>query len=295
MDAQDVLVRGFEERRAHLWSVAYRMLGTRTDADDAVQEAWLRVSRAGADGVQNLGGWLTTVVARVCLDTLRARQSRREEPVGASIPEPLVEHAGTIDPERDRLLADAMAPALVVILDTLGPAERVAYVLHDIFGIPFEEVGPMIGRSAAAARQLGSRARRRIQGADKSAEAEREHQRELVDAFLTASREGNFDALLAVLDPDVVVRADGAAIQLAVQSGDPTEFRSAAEVAKWFAGRARGAQRAVVDGFPGLVWAPGKKPKVAFWFHVSGGKISGIELLADPETLAQLQLELLER
>src|SRR5712692_7613100 len=202
MHENDGLADRFEASRNHLRSVAYRMLGSMSEADDAVQEAWLRVSRSGTSGVENLGGWLTTVVARVCLDLLRSRKSRREEPLGVHLQDPLA------NPEHEALLADSVGLALLVVLETLTPAERLAFVLHDMFAVPFEEIAPIVGRTPDAARQLASRGRRRVQGAAPSPDTDLTHQREIVDAFLAASRAGDFDALLAVLDPDVVFRAD---------------------------------------------------------------------------------------
>src|SRR5579872_5356011 len=222
MAEQEWLAERFEENRAHLRSVAYRMLGSAAEADDAVQEAWLRLSRTDTSEVTNLGGWLTTVVARVSLDMLRSRESRREEPVGQELPD----IPGGTDPEREALLADAVGPALLVVLETLGPAERLAFVLHDLFAVPFEEIAPIVGRSPAAARQLASRARRRVQGAP-AVEAGHARQRAVVDAFLTAARSGDFEALLEVLDPDVVVRFD----PKATMPGSPPEVRGAAAVA----------------------------------------------------------------
>src|SRR5919198_1193351 len=212
MDDDEFLAGRFEEHRAHLRKVAYRMLGSVSEADDAVQEAWLRLSRSDTSDVENLGGWLTTVVGRVCLDMLRRRTSRREDPLEAHLPDPIVSHADGIDPEHEALLADAVGLALLVVLESLGPAERLAFVLHDMFAVPFEEIAPIVGRSPAAARQLASRARRRVRGAAAVPEAHLTRQREVVDAFLAAARGGDFDALLAVLDPDVVLRADRGAV-----------------------------------------------------------------------------------
>jgi RNA polymerase sigma factor (sigma-70 family) len=277
----------FEENRPRLQAVAYRMLGSRSEADDAVQEAWLRLSRAGADGVENLGGWLTTVVARVCLDLLRSRTARREEPLAADRPD-LPAREGD-DPEHEALLADAVGPALLVVLDTLAPAERLAFVLHDLFAVPFEEIAPIVGRTPTATRQLASRARRRVQGAD-AASADRDRKRAVVEAFLAASREGDFGALLALLDPEVVLRADSAA----VLAGAAPEIRGASAVADTFKGRARVARPALVDGIAGAVWAPGGRPRVVFAFTFAGERIAAIDLLADPERLGQLDLVILD-
>src|SRR2546425_1422063 len=290
MNEHELLAERFEANRSHLRKVAYRMLGSPTDAEDAVQEAWLRLSRSGTSGVENLGGWLTTVVARVCLDMLRSRKSRREEPFDARVPEPLAAREDPIDPEHEALLADSIGLALLVVLETLAPAERVAFVLHDMFDLPFDEIAPIVGRSPTAARQLASRARRRVQGAAMVTEPDLARQRKVVDAFLAASRGGDFDALLAVLDPDVVLRADRAAVQM----GASRDIRGAAAVAGTFSGRARFAQPALVNGAAGLVWAQGGRPRVVFEFKITRGKIVGIELVADPERLRQLDLVVLK-
>jgi RNA polymerase sigma factor (sigma-70 family) len=287
---RDWLAERFEGHRAHLRAVAYRMLGSASEADDAVQEAWLRLDRADTSDVQNLGGWLTTVVARVCLDMLRARRSRREEPHGTQPPEPTPGGEGGIDPEREALLADSIGPALLVVLDTLAPAERLAFVLHDMFAVPFDEIAGILGRSPNAAKMLASRARRRVQGAAAVPDADLARQRAVVDAFLAASRGGDFEALLAVLDPEVVLRADGAA----VGAGASREVRGAAAVAGAFSGRARFARPALVNGAVGAVWAPGGRPRVVFGFTIAGGKVVGIELLADPERLRGLDLVVLD-
>jgi RNA polymerase sigma factor (sigma-70 family) len=287
MDDHDWLARRFEDHRGHLRAVAYRMLGSSGEADDAVQEAWLRLSRSDTSGVDNLGGWLTTVVARVCLNMLQARRSRREDPVGGDLPEPVAGRGDGDDPEQRALEADAVGLALLVVLDTLTPAERLAFVLHDLFAVPFEEIAPILERSPAAARQLASRARRRVRGAEPP-EADLARQRAVVDAFLAASREGDFDALVALLDPDVVLRAD----RVVVRTGAAGEVRGAAAVAATFSGRARGARPALIDGAAGAVWAPGGQPRVVFDFTVAGGRITDIELLADPEHLALMELVL---
>jgi RNA polymerase sigma factor (sigma-70 family) len=212
MAEYDILAEGFEEKRTKLRAVAYRMLGSISEADDAVQEAWLRLSRSDTGEIENLGGWLTTVVASVCLDMLRSRRSRREEPLGLHVPDPIVSRADGIDPEHEALLSDSVGLALLVVLETLSPTERLAFVLHDMFGVPFEEIAPIVGRSPAASRQLASRARRRVRGAAPAPDADLSRQREVVDAFLAASRDGDFDTLVAVLDPDVVLRADSGAV-----------------------------------------------------------------------------------
>jgi RNA polymerase sigma-70 factor (ECF subfamily) len=286
MDEHEWMAERFEENRAHLRAVAYRMLGSLSEADDAVQEAWLRLSRSGASGVENLGGWLTTVVGRVCLDMLRSRKARREESM--DVADPIVSREDGVDPEHEVLLADSVGLALLVVLQTLAPAERVAFVLHDMFDLPFDEIAGIVGRSPAAARQLASRARRRLQGVATAPDADFARQREVVDAFLAASRGGDFDALLAVLDPDVVLRADRAAVQMGASA-----LKGSAAVAGTFAGRARVAQPALVNGAAGAVWAQGGRPRVVFAFTITGGKIVAIDLLADPARLSQLDLAVL--
>ena len=290
MHEHEWLAEEFEANRTRLRAVAYRMLGSLSEADDAVQESWLHLSRSGTSGVENLGGWLTTVVARVCLDMLRSRKSRREESLSAHLPEQIVSGEAGTDPEHEALLADSVGPALLLVLETLAPAERLAFVLHDMFAVPFDEIAPMVGRSPAAARQLASRARRRVQGAATVPESDRVRQREVVDAFLAASRGGDFAALLALLDPDVVLRADPEAIRV----GAAEEVRGATAVAKTFAGRARFAQPALVNGAAGLVWAPGGRPRVVFGFRIARGKIVEIDLVADPERLRELDLAILK-
>jgi len=290
VNENDWLAAPFEENRPHLRAVAYRMLGSLTEADDAVQEAWLRLSRSDTGAIENLGGWLTTAVARACLDMLRSRTARREEPLGLSEPDPMVSHGNGADPEHEALLADSVGLALLVVLETLSPAERLAFVLHDMFAVPFDEIAPIVGRSPAAARQLASRARRRVQGATTVPEADPTRQREVVTAFLAASRGGDFDALLALLDPDVVLRADDEAVRV----GASREVRGATAVARTFAGRARVAQPALVNGAAGAVWVHGGRPRVVFGFTITGGRIVGIELIADPERLRQLELAILD-
>jgi RNA polymerase sigma factor (sigma-70 family) len=295
----DWLAVEFETHRARLRAVAYRMLGSPSEADDAVQESWLRLSRSGTGGVENLGGWLTTVVARVCLDMLRSRTSRREEPLDPAAPAVVEDTGPGINPEQEAVLADSVGLAMLVVLDTLAPAERVAFVLHDMFAVPFDEIGAILGRTPNATKQLASRARRRIEGAgagtgsdagpaagtDPAAGLAR--QREVVGAFLAASRGGDFDALLALLAPDVVLRADAAT----VSAGAEPEVRGAEAVARTFAGRARAARLALVDGAVGLVWSQGGQPRVVFGFTVTGEQITGIELLGDPDRLSRLDLE----
>jgi RNA polymerase sigma factor (sigma-70 family) len=289
MDDHDRLAERFEAHRPRLRAVAYRMLGSLAEADDAVQEAWLHLGRSGAGGVENLGGWLRTVVARVCLDKLRSRRSRPEEPRGVHLPDPVVDRPDGVDPEHQALLADSVGLALLVVLDTLRPAERVAFVLHDLFAVPFEEIAPLVGRSEAAARQLASRARRRVHGAP-APDADPGRQRRVVDAFLAAARDGDFDALVAVLDPDVVLRAE--------QAGASREVRGAPAVASsalgfaWLAGHARPV---LVNGAAGLVAAPDGRPYSVLGFTVRDGRIAEIDILADPRRLRRLGLAVPER
>ena len=291
MAESEWLTEQFEANRGHLRAVAYRMLGSTAEADDAVQEAWLRLNRADTSEVENLGGWLTTVVARVSLDMLRSRKSRREEAMGELLPE-AVEHVGEgSGPEHDAEMADAVGPALLVVLDTLAPAERLAFVLHDVFGVPFDEIAVILDRSSDAARQLASRARRRVRGASPAEEADLERQREVVDAFLRAARGGDFEALLAVLDPDVVVRADATSVEM----GAAPEIQGATAVLNSFLGRAAGARRAVIDGVPGAAWAPGGRIRALISFAVADGKVTAIDLIADRERIDQLDVELLPR
>ena len=278
----------FEEHRAHLRAVAYRMLGSLTEADDAVQDAWLRVSRAGAGEVENLGGWLTTIVARVCLNLLRSRAVRREEFLGVHIPDPVISPEGVLQPEEEALLADSVGLALLVVLDTLSPAERLAFVLHDLFELPFEEIAPMVGRSPAAARQLASRARRRVKGAELPApDPDLAHQREVVDAFFLAARGGDFDALVALLDPDVVLRADFSARRPAASR----VIRDAAAVARQAIMGALPAARlhpALVNGAAGVVITVGGQPFAVMGFTVVHGKIVEIDAIADPERVRRI-------
>jgi RNA polymerase sigma factor (sigma-70 family) len=291
MDEDDFLAERFEENRTHLRAVAYRMLGSLSEAEDAVQETWLRLSRSDTSGVENLGGWLTTVVARVCLDMLRSRKSRREESLGARVPEPIAGRADGADPEQEALLSDSVGLALLVVLETLTPAERLAFVLHDMFAVPFDEIAPIVGRSPDAARQLASRARRRVRGADTSNEPDHTRQREVVDAFLAAARDGDFDALVAVLDPDVVLRSDRAALP----AGVPREVHGAPAVARRaLVGRARAARPALVDGAVGVVVAPRGRLLMVLDFKIRDGKIVEIDAVADPERLNQLDLSLLD-
>jgi RNA polymerase sigma-70 factor (ECF subfamily) len=278
----------FEENRAHLRAVAYRMLGSSTEAEDAVQEAWLRLSRTETGDVEDIRAWLTTVVARICLNMLRSRKALREDPLEGSASDEVASREGETDPEQEALLADSVGLALLVVLDTLTPAERLALVLHDTFGVSFEEIAPIVDRSPAAARQLASRARRRVRGAGQPPDADLARQREVVSAFLAAARNGDFEALLAILDPEVVVRADRAAAEI----GASPEVRGARAVAETFAGRAQAARPALVDGAAGAVWAQGGTPRVVFDFTISEGRIVAIDLLSDPELLRELDLEI---
>ncbi|NWF30658.1 RNA polymerase sigma factor SigJ [Streptomyces sp. PKU-EA00015] len=287
MNQHDFLAQRFEEHRSHLRAVAYRMLGSLTEADDAVQEAWLRLSRSDSERVENLGGWLTTVVGRVCLDMLRTRASRREEPMETRLPEPIVTGADALDPEHEVLLADSVGLALLVVLETLAPAERLAFVLHDMFAVPFDEIAPVVGRTPAAARQLASRARRRVQRAAPVPDADLGRQREAVDAFLTAARGGDFEALVAVLDPDVVARSDGGALRPgALIRGAET----VAGQAITFARLAEVARPCLVNGAAGVVAATDGVPVSVMAFTVSGGRIVEINILTDPERLKGLDL-----
>ena len=290
MSEHDWLAERFEEHRNHLRAVAYRMLGSFSDADDAVQEAWLRLSRADNSDVENLGGWLTTIVARVSLNMLQSRKARREEPVGARLTDEIRGDADGASPEHEAVLADSVGLALLVVLDTLTPAERLAFVLHDMFAIPFEEIAPIVERSPAATRKLASRARLRVQGADTALDTDLTRQREIVGAFLAASRNGDLGALVAVLDPDVVLRAD----QTVVRMGAAAQVQGVAAVADFFSGRARAARLALVNGVPGLVWATGGRPRVVFGFTITNGKIAAISLHGDPALLREADLVFLK-
>jgi RNA polymerase sigma-70 factor (ECF subfamily) len=294
VDERDWLADRFEANRTHLRAVAYRMLGSVSEADDAVQEAWLRLSRSGGDDVENLRAWLTTVVARVCLDMLRSRKSRREEPLGAHLPEPIVSPEAGVDPEHEALLADSVGLALLVVLETLAPPERLAFVLHDMFGVPFDDIAPIVDRTPAAARQLASRARRRVRGAAASPDVDVARQREIVDAFIAASRGGDFDALVAVLDPDVVLRVDRGALPV----GATREVRGASAVAEQvlaFGPRlASFAQPVLVNGAAGVVVSPRGRPFAVAGFTVAHDQIVEINLLADPARLRELDLTVLD-
>jgi RNA polymerase sigma factor (sigma-70 family) len=293
MTDRDWLAEQFEAHRRHLRAVAYRMLGSLSEADDAVQEAWIRLSRTDTSAVENLGGWLTTVVGRVSLDMLRARASRREEPLGeVRVPDPIVSVDDGVDPEHEALLADSVGLALLVVLETLAPAERLAFVLHDMFGVPFDEIAPIVGRSSTAARQLASRARRRVRGAAAVPDADLARQREVVDAFLAAARGGDFDALLTVLDPDVVLRADAGALSRASQEIHGAQ--AVAEQTMRFAKLAGIGRPALVNGAAGVVVAPGGRPFSVMGCTVRGGRIVEIDILADPARLRELDLAFLE-
>jgi RNA polymerase sigma-70 factor, ECF subfamily len=289
MDEREWLAERFEEHRTHLRAVAYRMLGSLSEADDAVQEGWLRLNRSDANEIENLGGWLTTVVARVCLNMLRSRRTHREEPMSVHIPDPVVGREDEFDPDHEVLLADSVGLALLVVLETLDPAERLAFVLHDMFAVPFDEIAPMVGRSPTAARQLASRARRRVQGAAAVPDTDLTRQREVVDAFFAASREGDFEALVAVLDPDVVVRSDGGV----ARPGASFVMRGAEEVAAsalTFRRLSPFVRPALVNGAAGVVVAPHGRPFSVLAFTVRNGKIVEIDAIADSERLARLDL-----
>jgi RNA polymerase sigma factor (sigma-70 family) len=289
MNERDYLAERFEAHRTHLRAVAYRMLGSLGDVDDAVQEAWLRLSRVDATGIDNLGGWLTTVVARVCLDMLRSRQTRREEPFTSDAPEPVATGTSGSTPEQEALLADSVGLALLVVLDRLSPAERLSFVLHDMFSVPFEEIAPIVGRSEEATRQLASRARRRVRGGAAAPDPDLVRQREVVDAFLAALRGGDFEGLLAVLDPDLVVRTDLA------PPGAQAEVRGAAVWAKGaiaYGHMARLVRPALVNGAVGLVIAQRGRLSRALTFKIVNGKITEIEVIGDPARLGDFDVSI---
>jgi RNA polymerase sigma factor (sigma-70 family) len=293
MDEQEWLAECFEAERSHLRAIAYRMLGSLSEADDAVQECWLRLSRSDTSGIENLGGWLATVVARVCLDMLRSRKARREESVGVHVPDLIVSREDRIDPEHEALLADSVGLALLVVLERLSPAERIAFVLHDVFAVPFDEIASVVGRSETAARQLASRARHRVQGAATVPDADLTTQREVVNAFFAAARGGDFKALLAMLDPDVVLRADFGA----VARGASREIRGASAVAEQaltFSRLARFARPALVNGTAGVVVTEHGQPFSVMGFTITRGKIVEIDVLADPARLSWLDLAALD-
>jgi RNA polymerase sigma factor (sigma-70 family) len=299
MTGHDWLAERFEENRGHLRAVAYRMLGSLNEADDAIQETWLRLSRSDASAIENLGGWLTTVVARVCLDMLRFRTSRREESITEHAPEPVTSRQASTDPEREALLADSVGIALLVVLDRLAPAERLAFVLHDMFDVPFDEIAKIVGRSPDAARQLASRARRRVQGAETVPWTVRTQQREVVNTFLAALRAGDVEGLIAVLDPDVLVRVDEAG----ARPGAPREVRGARAWVKgavaWgkgvvgFAYAMRFAQPVLIDGELGIVLAPDGHLLRVLKFTITNGKIAQVEIIVDPARLNALELAVL--
>ncbi|HEY5221571.1 MAG TPA: RNA polymerase sigma factor SigJ [Microbacteriaceae bacterium] len=293
MDEREWLTQQFEEHRGHLRAVAYRMLGSLADADDAVQDTWLRLHRAEAGDVENLGGWLTTVVARVCLNMLRSRNVRKEQPLESYVPDPVVSRQDRYDPENEAVLADSVSLALLVVLGTLTPAERLVFVLHDMFELPFDEIAPMVGRTPAAARQLASRARRRVKGADVPApRADLRRQREIVDAFFAAAREGDFDALVTVLHPDVVLRIDGGSAFPAASM----VVRGAAEVAtqsnrglKTVLSRAdTGILPAVVNGGPGVIVTMAGRPVTVMGFTIADGKVIEIDSISDPARVERI-------
>jgi RNA polymerase sigma-70 factor (ECF subfamily) len=287
MDESDWLAERFQAHGTHLRAVAYRMLGSLSEADDALQEAWLRVSRAGSGGVDNLGGWLTTVVARVCLDMLRSRSARREQPLEAvHLPDPIISNHDAPDPEEEAMLADSVGLALLVVLEQLAPAERLALVLHDTFAVPFDDIAAILGRSPAAARQLASRARRRVRASATLPDADLAHQRKVVDAFLAATRNGDLDALIAVLDPDVVVRADWGGVHAG--SRILRGARAVAEQALDFSRRAPDGRPALVNGTAGVVVAAGRRIIAVMGFTVRGDRIVEIDILADPARLRRL-------
>jgi RNA polymerase sigma factor (sigma-70 family) len=291
-DADAWLAERFEENRTHLRAVAYRMLGSLSDADDAVQEAWIRLGRADADGIENLGGWLTTVVARVCVDMLRARTLRSEEPLDTRVPDPIVSRQDRVDPDHEALLGESVGLALLVVLDTLAPAERLAFVLHDMFAVPFDQIATILGRSATSTRQLASRARRRVQGAAVP-DTDLARQREVVDAFFAAARDGDFDGLVAVLDPDIVLRSDGGAARPAAS----VVVRGASSVAAqalMFARLFPFVRPALINATPGVVVAPRGRPFSIMAFTVRHGRIVEIDVLADPERLRHLDLAAVE-
>jgi len=288
METQEWLAEQFEAHRNHLQAVAYRMLGSLSEADDAVQESWFRLSRSVTSGIENIGGWLTTVVSRVCLDMLRSRKSRREEPLATYASEPGSSHGGGIDPEQEALLADSVGLAMLVVLGSLNPAERIAFVLHDVFALPFEEIAPIVGRSKEAARQLASRARRRVQGTGTDQRPDLARQRELVDAFLAATRAGNFEALLKVLDPNVVLQDDRGV------DGAARVIRGVQAVSgQVVAGGARAARPMLIDGAVGIVVAPRGELLFVIKVAIADGKITRFHIISDKEQIGQMDLAVL--
>jgi RNA polymerase sigma-70 factor (ECF subfamily) len=291
MDEADWLAEHFDAQRPRLRAVAYRMLGSGAEADDALQEAWLRLSRSDTSAVENLAGWLTTIVARVCLDLLRSGRSRREQPAGERLPEPASGTGDGDDPEYQAVLADSVGLALLVVLDTLTPVERLTFVLHDMFDVPFDQIASIVERSPAATRQLASRARRRVRAAGPGRGSDPARQRQVVTAFLAASRRGDFAALVALLDPDVALRTDRDGVRL----GAPEEILGAQAVAGVFVEYAGGVRPALINGLAGAIWAPGGRPRVAYVFTVSDGTITDVHRVANPERLAELNLVILDR
>ncbi|MFF5013244.1 RNA polymerase sigma factor SigJ [Streptomyces sp. NPDC001165] len=296
MNGTDLLADRFEEHRGQLRAVAYRMLGSLAEAEDAVQEAWLRLGRSDTDEIRNLGGWLTTVVGRVCLDMLRSRTARREEPIDDTfVPDPMVRPLSQVDPEAEVLEADSVGLALLVVLETLDPAERLAFVLHDMFAVPFDDIAAIVERTPAATRQLASRARRRVQGATPAVDPDLGRQRQVVDAWLAASRGGDFDALLALLHPDATLRADaGALVRGTAASKAVHGARTVAEQASMFSQLAVYARPVLVNGAVGLVTAPEGRPESVTAFTIVDGRITGLYILADPDRIARLDLPVLE-
>jgi RNA polymerase sigma-70 factor (ECF subfamily) len=299
MKKEDWLAKSFHESGAHLRAVAYRMLGSSAEADDALQEAWLRLNRADSERIENLRGWLTTVVSRVCLDMLRARKSKKEEELERA-DDPSRDVGESKTPETDVVLADAVGPALLVILETLSPMERIAFVLHDLFDVSFKEIASIIDGTEASAKQLASRARRRVRGEKEASAVEPTREKEIVVAFLQASRDGDFSALLKVLAPDVILRADETAVKVAVANrakGAPpfeSEIRGAKEVADIFKGRATAAQLAIINGHMGATWAPGGNPVVAFLFTIENERIVTMDVLMDPERLKKTDVKIID-
>jgi RNA polymerase sigma-70 factor (ECF subfamily) len=293
MDENEWLADRFEEHRAHLRSVAYRMLGSVVEADDAVQDTWLRLSRSGVDQVENLGGWLTTIVARVCLNMLRSRNTRQQEPIGVHVPDPIISPSGALQPEEEALLADSIGLALLVVLDTLAPAERLAFVLHDMFDLPFEEIAPMVGRTPAAARQLASRARRRVKGAAvPEPDSDLARQREVVDAFFLAARGGDFDALVALLDPDVVLRIDAGtkrpAGSMLIHGAEAVGRQARRGLRAWLERPVVDLRPALVNGAAGVIVTMGGQPVTVMGFTIVEGKIVEMDAVADPERVGRI-------
>ncbi len=298
MDENEWLADRFEEHRDHLRAVAYRMLGSLSEADDAVQDAWLRLSRSGAEDVENLGGWLTTVVARVCLNLLRSRRVRREDSLEVHVPDPVLSPAGQLSPEEEALLADSVGLALLVVLDTLAPTERLAFVLHDMFNLPFDEIAPMIGRNPAAARQLASRARRRVKGAElRTPDPDLARQRQVVDAFFAAARGGDFDALVALLDPDVVLRIDSGsqrpALSMVIRGVDAVAAQSRKGLRSWLSRPTTDLRDALVSGSAGVVVIDRGQPVTVMGFTIADGRIVEIDAIADPERVQTIAAEVL--